>query len=428
MKKLLAVMLMTFFLSPIIVISTEEKPEFPKEVIHELNQSALSKVTYYDVIPQNPNVYYETYSYLDADLNQLGHLISPNTAFSISKLMINSSGKAIFQLTDGTYIEANKTIIYDDVLKNQMPVDLNFWTKAHFLAYNQPFVKGILPKETDIKAYDEVHASRLVQTQQGNYYYINNKVWISETDLSLSDNRMSKVQDMLTQKYNKSNYSIFVKQLDTQAVAGINADQLMYSASIAKLATLYYVQDKINNGQLVADKKLNYSDQVHHFDGAYDGSGSGKISKEADHKDYSVDELLKAVSQHSDNVATNILGYYIANKYDQKFYAHINAIAGMKWNMESRMLSSHAQTNLMEAIYYQNGQIISYLSATDFDDNRISKNISVPVAHKIGDAYENRHDVAIIYGKSPYILSVFTDNASYEDITQISDDVYSILK
>lgn len=82
----------------------------------------------------------------------------------------------------------------------------------------------------------------------------------------------------------------------------------------------------------------------------------------------------------------------------------------------------------MEAIYYQNGQIISYLSATDFDDNRISKNISVPVAHKIGDAYENRHDVAIIYGKSPYILSVFTDNASYEDITQISDDVYSILK
>lgn len=428
MKKLLTMMLMPFLFSPILVISTEKNPKFSKEVIHQLNQSVASKVIYYDVIPENPNVYYETYSYSDKALSKTANLIEPNTDFQISDLLINDSGKAIFKLSDGNYVEANKQVIYDDTLKNQISVDQTFWIKENFSAYKQPFVKGITPEKTDIKAYDKVHASQFVQTQQGNYYYVNNKVWISEIDLSYSDNRMMKVQEMLTEKYNKSNYSIFVKQLDTQASAGINADKQMYSASIAKLATLYYVQEKINTGQLPANKKLKYINQVNHFEGDYDVSGSGKISKEADNKDYSVEDLLKAVSQHSDNVATNILGYYIANKYDQNFYSEINAIAGIGWNMESRMLSSRAAANVMESIFYQKGQIIPFLSSTDFDDNRISKNISVPVAHKIGDAYENRHDVAIVYGDSPYILSVFTDDASYEDITNISDDVYTILK
>ena len=82
----------------------------------------------------------------------------------------------------------------------------------------------------------------------------------------------------------------------------------------------------------------------------------------------------------------------------------------------------------MEAIYNQNGEIISYLSSTDFDSTRISKDIDVQVAHKIGDAYDYKHDVAIVYADQPFILSIFTNNASYDDITNIANDVYSILK
>jgi len=173
---------------------------------------------------------------------------------------------------------------------------------------------------------------------------------------------------------------------------------------------------------------VKYVNEVNHFEGDYEPSGSGTLDKKADDKDYSIETLLKDVSKHSDNVATNILGYYVANKYDQQFYSKINAISGINWNMEQRQLSSRAAANVMESIYYQNGQIIGYLSDTDFDDKRISKNISVPVAHKIGDAYDYRHDVAIVYANSPFILSIFTENASYDDITEIADDVYSILK
>lgn len=106
----------------------------------------------------------------------------------------------------------------------------------------------------------------------------------------------------------------------------------------------------------------------------------------------------------------------------------MTAISGINWDMEERMLSSKAAANVMESIYYQNGPIVSYLTNTDFDNQRISKNIAVPVAHKIGDAYDYKHDVAIVYSDSPFILSIFSENASYDDITAIADGIYSILK
>ena len=96
--------------------------------------------------------------------------------------------------------------------------------------------------------------------------------------------------------------------------------------------------------------------------------------------------------------------------------------------MKARNMSSKTAANLMEAIYNQDGGIISYLSSTAFDTTRISRDIDVQVAHKIGDAYDYKHDVAIVYADEPFILSIFTNNASYDDISNIANDVYAILK
>ena len=82
----------------------------------------------------------------------------------------------------------------------------------------------------------------------------------------------------------------------------------------------------------------------------------------------------------------------------------------------------------MEAIYQQNGAIIDSLSQTNFDNQRISKDIPVKVAHKIGDAYDFKHDVAIVYANSPFILSIFTNHSDYETISKIANDIYEVLK
>ena len=86
------------------------------------------------------------------------------------------------------------------------------------------------------------------------------------------------------------------------------------------------------------------------------------------------------------------------------------------------------QGKMMEALYEQNGYVIESLLSTQFDNQRISKDIPVPVARKIGDADDVKHDVAIVYAESPFVLSIFTDKSSYDEITQIANDIYGILK
>ncbi|WP_019784930.1 serine hydrolase, partial [Streptococcus sobrinus] len=184
----------------------------------------------------------------------------------------------------------------------------------------------------------------------------------------------------------------------------------------------------LNKGKITGSQNLTYTAAVNSFKDAYKTEGSGTMSKTADNKKYSISDLESHVTQFSDNVATNILGYYVAHQYDKDFQKAIKSAIGEKWDMKSRKVSAKTAGKMMEAIYKQNGDITNYLSSTDYDNQRISKNISVKVAHKIGDAYDYRHDVAIVYGDTPFILSVFTENASYEDITAIADDVYRILK
>ena len=57
----------------------------------------------------------------------------------------------------------------------------------------------------------------------------------------------------------------------------------------------------------------------------------------------------------------------------------------------------------------------------------ISK-ILMSLLHINRDAYDFKHDVAIVYTDSPFILSIFTDKEGYDKITSIADDVYGILK
>ena len=83
---------------------------------------------------------------------------------------------------------------------------------------------------------------------------------------------------------------------------------------------------------------------------------------------------------------------------------------------------------LMEAIYNQNGFVLESLGKTDFDNQRIAKGVSVKVAHKIGDADEFKHDTAIVYTDSPFVLSIFTKNSDYDTIAKIAKDVYEVLK
>ncbi|MGT2907588.1 serine hydrolase [Streptococcus dentiloxodontae] len=428
MKKVIVLICFIVSLSPLTIVSTEKDLVLTPDQTNKLTSNTIAKSETFAEIPKNPVTSKEVLTYKDANLTKAFKVIAADTSLKISKISLNSEGEKVFKLSNGSYLAADRSFIYDDQIYDQSQTEAAFWTAPDLTVYKSPYVKGTQKSSSKLTAYKKVKATKVATTHEGTYYYVDGQGWINQDYLETADNRMKAVQTLLDEKYNSANLSVYVKQIDTGKTAGINEDKEMYAASIAKLGVLYYTQQQILDGNLNLSDEVKYTADVHNFKGAYNPDGTGIISKDADNKSYSIENLLKAVSQHSDNVATNILGYYAADQYDKNFQTTVDTAADSEWDMDSKQLSAKTAGTLMEAIYHQDGDIIDYLSDTDYDDARISKNINVQVAHKIGDAYDYKHDVAIIYTDSPFILSIFTDKESYDKITSIADDIYEILK
>lgn len=426
MQKKLIVWLLPILFGWQVVDSTEIPFELTAQEEYELTQTVYDQ--YFQTIPQNPNVFQTESIYSDVNLTQVSGQIKPNQDFSITGVAINERKELVYQLDNTHYILASKQLLFDDTIVTESTVEQTYWLKQGFTVLSSPISNQAKELKTDLRAYQAITISKIATTAIGDFAYISDRGWISLKDLSEKDNRMEAVQALLSSNYSKNNIGIYVKDLTTETEAGVNQDKIFYSASIAKLPILYYVQEQLNAGQVALNTTVKYTVESISFNGAYKVSGSGSLSKTPDNKDYTIEELINKTAKESDNVASNLLSYYIANKFDDDFFQVTTAVTGRKWDMVSRETSAQVAGKMMEALYEQNGYVIESLLSTQFDNQRISKDIPVPVAHKIGDADDVKHDVAIVYAESPFVLSIFTDKSSYDEITQIANDIYGILK
>lgn len=426
MQKKLIVWLLPILFGWQVVDSTEIPFELTAQEEYELTQTVYDQ--YFQTIPQNPNVFQTESIYSDVNLTQVSGQIKPNQDFSITGVAINERKELVYQLDNTHYILASKQLLFDDTIVTESTVEQTYWLKQGFTVLSSPISNQAKELKTDLRAYQAITISKIATTAIGDFAYISDRGWISLKDLSEKDNRMEAVQALLSSNYSKNNIGVYVKDLTTETEAGVNQDKIFYSASIAKLPILYYVQEQLNAGQVALNTTVKYTAESISFNGAYKVSGSGSLSKTPDNKDYTIEELINKTAKESDNVASNLLSYYIANKFDDDFFQVTTAVTGRKWDMVSRETSAQVAGKMMEALYEQNGYVIESLLSTQFDNQRISKDIPVPVAHKIGDADDVKHDVAIVYAESPFVLSIFTDKSSYDEITQIANDIYGILK
>lgn len=426
MQKKLLVWLLPVLFGWQVVDSTEIPFKLTAQEEYELTQTVYDQ--YFQTIPQNPNVFQTETLYSDLELTDVAGQLQPNQAFSITDVAVNSKKELVFQIDNASYIVADTNKLFDDDVLAENLVEQTYWTNKNVVVLSSPIANQAKEVKTDLKSYQAVNVTKIATTPLGDFAYIADKGWIAMDNLSTVDNRMEAVQDLLTQKYSKNNIGIYVKQLSTGQSAGLNQDRVFYSASIAKLPILYYVQEQINAGQVDLTTKVKYTADSMSFPGAYVVGGSGSLSKTPDNKEYSVEELINKTAKESDNVASNLLSYYVTHQFNDDFYQNITAITGSKWDMVTRETTAEVAGKMMEALYEQEGYVLESLISTQFDNQRISKDIAVPVAHKIGDADDVKHDVAIVYAESPFVLSIFTDKSSYDEITQIANDVYGILK
>ena len=426
MKKYLLLLLMPILLASATVDSTEIDFILTNQENFLLNAKVTDET--FTSIPSNPNVYSPVDTYLDRNLTQKVSTLKENQTFSIQSVEINDQNQQVFLLDNGQYLLADPAVIFDDQIIESAPTRLTVWLKKDFKLYTTPIENQQKIAKTSLKAYQSVKISQIVTTPTTIYAKIDGEGWLKSTDFSQEDNRIEAVQELLNKKYSKDNIGVYVKQLSSQKTAGVNQDKLMYAASVTKLPVLYYVQEKIDQEEYSLTEGLQYIDKVTDFKGSYSAEGSGTLGKTADNRHYRIDELINKTAKESDNAASNLLAYYITNQFDAAFYEEITAIVGQKWDMSSRQASAQMAGMIMEAIYHQSGYVLGSLQNTEFDNQRIARDIPVPVAHKIGDAYDFRHDVGVVYTDSPFILSIFTDQSDYDTISEIADDVYELLK
>lgn len=422
MKKLFACLVLPIFLTPLTIISTERELVLTKAEQLQLLASPAS----FTGIPKNPRLYEDAVIYLDENLTQRGQVWSADKPLVIKTLSVNDQLVPVFELSSGGFVEASQLLVFDDQVLSRQVMSETAWFKPGVTLYDKPYVLGTKSVKTDLQPYQAVKLVEQAVTYSGTYYRIDGKGWVASQDIYTDG--MEAVQALLLSKYQKATIGVYVHRLDDGAVAESNADKTMYGASVTKLATIYETQRQLEQGTIKLTDQFTYQPAVNAFPGFYDPEGAGNISKTPDGQSYSVETLLKAVAQQSDNVASNMLGYYVAGKLGKAFQTDVWLLVGEKWNMVDRDLSAKSAGLMMAELYRQDGLVLEYLSETAFDDQRIAKDIPVRVAHKTGDADEFRHDVAIVYADRPFVLSIFTENASYEDITVIANDVYTILK
>ena len=422
MRKFLVILLLPIFFKSVQVVSTENPVIIPNKEIYSLTHASYH--FYYQDTIESPKFYGETPVYSTEDLINESGKVNSETTLTVIEWRLNKQGQPVFKLSNNQFVMADKRLLYDSSIVNKL--SKRVWLEPEFVVYNSPYDKQEL--KSDLVPYQEVEADMSIFVAGDEFLHIKQTGWISTDYISNDDNRIQKVQELLSANYQNEQFSIYVKQLSTGKEAGINEDQKMYAASVMKLPYLYYVQEKINQGDYQLDTKLKYVSEVNDFPGSYRPEGSGSLPKTADNKEYTIKELISKTAKESDNVAHNILGYYVTNKSDETFKKETARISGEEWNVTDKLASAKMSGQVMEAIYNQNAFVLESLSQTSFDNQRIAKDISAKVAHKIGDADEYKHDTAIVYSESPFIISIYTKNSDYDTISKIAKDVYEVLK
>lgn len=421
-------LMMIFMILPVFFILPKQKVESQSQ-IDKVVKPVKSDDKYYVNTPTNPIAAQNLQVYSDVNLTRKVGQISAHTKLNLTKI----DGKS-FQLSDGKYISANMKNVVSDLVLSTKSVNQTVYITSKTTTYYNPVTQYENQSFGQIAANQSFTADKFATTYSGNYYEIQlsngTKAWIDENATSLENPKFAAVQTMLNQKYKNSNYSITVKQIDSKFTVGVNQNEELYGASLGKLPILYWTQKRLNEGQISLSDNLLYSNQINTWNGAYDPAGTGTLPEIPDNKSYNLLDVINRTAKVSDNVGSNLLAYYETGQFNPQYQKAIDEIAGQHWNPDTREISSLMVANVLNALYDEGGACFNALIGTSFDNIKIKAGLpsNIPVAHKIGDADSYNHDAAVVFAQNPYILVVETDGASNQQISQISTDVYNILK
>lgn len=219
---------------------------------------------------------------------------------------------------------------------------------------------------------------------------------------------------------------IYLKDLKTSNIYQVNDQVIFYGASIAKLPIIYYTQTQLISGNITLDTSFPYTVAVNQVPGAMIAGGTGIMQQDTyEGAQYSVENLFSWSILHSDNLASNMLSYYVGNKNGDDFLTSLTPFYPQPLTEFSKDLSAKTAGELMEAIY-QNNIGLDYFNQTDWQHEKLGV-LSKNVFHKIGVNDTFNHDVGIIDGESPYVFAFLSDGLSNKEMEDIIKQVDELI-
>lgn len=225
----------------------------------------------------------------------------------------------------------------------------------------------------------------------------------------------------------KGQYGVYYINLVNGMEFGINDEDEYTAASTVKVPINLQLFRRIHDGYIDPEGTMTYTKAD------YEG-GTGSIQYQKIGTKYKIRELSRLSIEQSDNVAINMIIRLLGGRAAYKKF--MRDVGGTVVDDTKNVSSPKDMALYMKLVYdFYNedrelgGELIGYLENTIFND-RIPKLLpeDVKVAHKIGNQVGCLHDVGIVFGKEPYVISIMSKNVleseAYDVIAKISRLVY----
>ncbi len=222
--------------------------------------------------------------------------------------------------------------------------------------------------------------------------------------------------DALAEKYphfEKYEVSLMYCDLETSFTFMLNEDEHYYPASVTKAPYMLYIYNLALSGEADLDEKILYTK-------SWARSGTGILKNKAFGQEFTIEELIGFSLEYSDNAAYAML----RDRFPESGYIEFMRSIGV--THEDDLRATNQQQICCETSLIISREIYNFIE----DGNRYSENLryhmthsSNPMIHAADGAEIVRkygwylgyfHDMAVVYGERPYLLTIMTDTGEYE--------------
>lgn len=269
-----------------------------------------------------------------------------------------------------------------------------------------------------IMEWNNLESEELVQ---GQYLEIQTPGFYSRDDFVHDE--LNEVLD----QYSDYPVYIYVESLESdKKTASLNGTTYVYGASVPKIVLAAFVLHQVDEGVLAWDDTYMYDDMIYEQPLSYAWGGSGIMQYE-DYRinEFTLEELTEMTLKNSDNMASNMLLYYVGHEYEEEFAEFTHDV--YQASSFQLQITAKQMSQVMRYIYeHEDDSVKEMMATTDYDEQKLDV-VADDTYQKIGGTDQVNHSTAIVEGNHDYVITVLTSIAGDDTIGNIARDVNEVL-